>query len=177
MCKEKERDAFAICVYFHWHIYTHVYIYEYIYIWHFKWYIAQVLGTTHLVPSTWHKVLGTKYLVATKYLVPSTWYQVLGCLLACLLSQGGKGPQGALIGCFSKGFAFDSTSVRLLFRAVLRGLPCLPSLISESALGAWQESTLPDGPLTEVRVERGVGVWWGHELVWGQLRMGTISGS
>ena len=44
-----------------------------------------VLGTRYLVPGTWYQVLGTKYLapstwyqvLGTKYLVASTWYQVL----------------------------------------------------------------------------------------------------
>ena len=48
--------------------------------------LYQVLGTNHLVQSTWHQVLVTKYLVpstwyqvlATKYLVPSPRYQVRG---------------------------------------------------------------------------------------------------
>ena len=42
-------------------------------------------GTKYLVPNTWYQILGTRYLVpgswyqvlGTKYLVPNTWYQVL----------------------------------------------------------------------------------------------------
>ena len=57
------------------------------------------------------------------------------CML-CLLPQGDNGPEGALLACFSKATAPWIESLLAWFlEGLLSGLPFLPSLLVDPALG------------------------------------------